>query len=59
MTDMQYYIEQPIAYNSVLGAAAFVLSSLEVESLDKLQNTPQGGGNTTQRSRTSQGGGYN
>ncbi|KAL1864569.1 hypothetical protein Daus18300_007584 [Diaporthe australafricana] len=36
-----YYIEQPLAYNSVLGAAAFVMSSLEVESLDKSQNTPQ------------------
>ena len=29
-----YYIKQPILYNSVLGSAAFVLASLEVERLE-------------------------
>ncbi|KAK2598687.1 hypothetical protein N8I77_012079 [Diaporthe amygdali] len=38
-----YYIEQPIAYNSVLGASAFIMSSLEVEHLDSARLTPQGG----------------
>ncbi|KAI1417201.1 glycoside hydrolase family 105 protein [Hypoxylon sp. FL1857] len=29
----EYYVNQPILYNSVLGSAAFVLASLEVEQL--------------------------
>ncbi len=33
----QYYVSQPILYNSVLGSAAFVLASLEYERLDSLQ----------------------
>ncbi|CAO2652668.1 Nn.00g009510.m01.CDS01 [Neocucurbitaria sp. VM-36] len=31
----EYYIGQPIVYNSVLGSAAFVLASLEFEDLTK------------------------
>ncbi|KAI3394016.1 hypothetical protein diail_3334 [Diaporthe ilicicola] len=55
-----YYIEQPIAYNSVLGAAAFIMSSLEVERLGMEQITPQGGdtpqgGATTQGDETDEG----
>jgi hypothetical protein len=31
---MQYYVGQPLLYDSVLGSAAFVLASLEYERLD-------------------------
>jgi hypothetical protein len=31
---LQYYVGQPIVYNSVLGSAAFVLASLEYERLE-------------------------
>ncbi|KAG6368876.1 hypothetical protein INS49_003094 [Diaporthe citri] len=36
-----YYVQQPMAPNSVLGTAAFVLASLEVERLDDNPITPQ------------------
>lgn len=41
MSNSQYYIKQPIAPNSVLGAAAFILASLEVERLNDAPNTTQ------------------
>lgn len=31
---LQYYVTQPIVPNSVLGSAAFILASLEVEILN-------------------------
>lgn len=37
---LQYYINQPIEPNSVLGAAAFVLASLEVERLNDNPYSP-------------------
>ena len=40
-SDTQYYINQPLAPNSVLGSAAFVLASLEVERLNDAPKTPQ------------------
>ncbi|KAF2222303.1 Six-hairpin glycosidase-like protein [Elsinoe ampelina] len=33
----EYYVNQPIAYNSVLGTNAFILASLEYERLQRLQ----------------------
>ncbi|KAH8755643.1 Six-hairpin glycosidase-like protein [Diaporthe sp. PMI_573] len=30
----EYYVSQPIKYNSVLGSAAYILASLEIESLE-------------------------
>lgn len=36
MSDLfaQYYVSQPIKYNSVLGSAAYILASLEIEHLE-------------------------
>lgn len=31
---LQYYVSQPIKYNSVLGSAAYILASLEIERLE-------------------------
>ena len=28
---MQYYVSQPILYNSLIGSSAFVLASVEIE----------------------------
>lgn len=33
LTWLQYYVSQPINYNSVLGSAAYILASLEIERL--------------------------